>query len=278
MRCYQGSMGTRVTPLGEMGNAGSGPEVVKAPDALNGRSGSRRTLLRWLPLCAVALALLVLYAAGLTDYLSLDTLRRYQGTLLDIVAERPFLAAAAYLVTYVTVVAVSFPGAGVMTITGGFLFGALFGTALACVAATVGATLIFLIARTSLGAFLAERAGPRTRRLRKGFQEEGFSYLLFLRLVPIFPFWLVNLAAALFGMRLLTYVVATAVGVVPATFVFAYFGQGLGTALDMEGPQVPTGLLVALALLGLMALAPIAVRRLRRGKEKQSVPTQPGHE
>ena len=142
-----------------------------------------------------------------------------------------------------------------MTITGGFLFGAALGTVLASVAATIGATLIFLIARTSLGALLAERAGPRAQKLRDGFQEEGFSYLLFLRLVPLFPFWLVNLAAALFGMRLLTYVAATAIGVVPATFVFAYFGHGLGTALDSEGPHVPATLLVALALLGLVALA-----------------------
>ncbi len=86
--------------------------------------------------------------------------------------------------------------------------------------------------------------------------------------MPLFPFWLVNLAAALFGMRLLTYVGATAIGVVPATFVFAYFGHGLGTALDSEGAHVPATLLVALALLGLVALLPIAVRRLRRRKEK----------
>ncbi len=228
-----------------------------------------RALLRWLPLGLVALALLGLYAAGLQDYLSLDALRHYQGTLLGYVADDPSLAAAAYLIVYVTVVAISFPGAGALTITGGFLFGAVLGTVLASLAATIGATLIFLIARTSLGTLLAERAGPRAQRLRQGFQEEGFSYLLFLRLVPLFPFWLVNLAAALFGMRLLTYVAATAVGVVPATFVFAYFGHGLGTALDSEGPHVPATLLVALALLGFLALAPIAVRRFRRRKEKE---------
>jgi uncharacterized membrane protein YdjX (TVP38/TMEM64 family) len=120
-----------------------------------------------------------------------------------------------------------------------------------------------------VGALLAARAGPRTQKIRAGFQEEGFSYLLFLRLVPLFPFWLVNLAAALFGMRLLTYVVATAVGAVPATFVFAYFGHGLGSAIDSEGPHVPVALLVALVLLGFMALVPIAVRRWRRGREKE---------
>jgi len=262
---------TGTTSLAEMENAPSG-RVEAAKPAENGessRSGSRSALLRWLPLAIVALALGVLYAAGLDEYFSFEALHRYQGTLLDAVAERPILAAATYLVVYIVVVAVSFPGASALTITGGFLFGALLGTVLATVAATAGATVIFLITRTSVGAFLAERAGPRTQKLRRGFQEEGFSYLLFLRLVPLFPFWLVNLAAALFGMRLLTYVVATAVGIVPATFVFAYLGHSLGTALDGEGPHVPAGLLVALALLGVMALVPIAVRRWRRGRGRE---------
>jgi uncharacterized membrane protein YdjX (TVP38/TMEM64 family) len=253
-----------------MSNArGAGiPQERQGDAAGSGGAGERRLILRWLPLGLVVLTLLGLYAAGLQDYLSLDALRRYQGTLVGYVESDPVLASAIYVVVYVLIVAVSFPGSGIMTITGGFLFGAVLGTALASVASTIGATLIFLIARTSLGAFLAERAGPRTRKLREGFQEEGFSYLLFLRLVPLFPFWLVNLAAALFGMRLPTYFAATAVGVVPAAFVFAYFGHGLGDALDSDRLEVPVGLLVALALLGVLALTPIAVRRLRRGKEK----------
>jgi uncharacterized membrane protein YdjX (TVP38/TMEM64 family) len=252
-----------------MGNArGAGlPETAATKGAESGRPPSRGAVLRWLPLGLVALALVLLYAVGLQDYLSLEALRRYQGTLNGYVAEQPVLSAAAYVIVYIVIVAISFPGAGVMTITGGFLFGPILGRILAAIASTVGATLIFLIARTSVGTLLADRAGTRIQKLRKGFQEEGFSYLLFIRLVPIFPFWLVNLAAALFGVRLLTYVAATAAGAVPATFVFAYFGHGLQTALDSEGPHVPVALLVALVLLGCMALVPIAVRRWRRGKE-----------
>jgi uncharacterized membrane protein YdjX (TVP38/TMEM64 family) len=102
------------------------------------------------------------------------------------------------------------------------------------------------------------------QKLRAGFQAEGFNYLLFLRLVPLFPFWLVNLAAALFGMRLLPYVAATAIGILPGTFVFSYFGAGLGTALDAEGPKLPAELVAALVLLGLLALVPVAARRWRR--------------
>jgi uncharacterized membrane protein YdjX (TVP38/TMEM64 family) len=241
--------------------------------------GSAGAWLRWLPVAGVALALAALYAAGLQDYLSLTALRRYHGTLSAWIETQPLAAVALYLLVYFAMVAISFPGAGFMTITGGFLFGAPLGTVLAAVAATAGAIVIFLIARTSLGAFLAGRAGPRMRRLRDGFQEEGFSYLLFLRLVPLFPFWLVNLAAASFGMRLLPYVAATAIGVVPPTFVFAHFGQGLEGALESDGVHVPTGLLVALALLAVLALLPVAVRRLRhRGDrgEENGIPTRRG--
>jgi uncharacterized membrane protein YdjX (TVP38/TMEM64 family) len=221
---------------------------------------------RLLPLLLVALALVLLHVLGFAEYLSFDALHRYRGELTASVAARPVLAALAYVAIYVAIVAISFPGAGILTVAGGFLFGPLLGTALASFAATAGATLIFLIARSALGTLLAERAGPRMQALRRGFQEEGFSYLLFLRLVPLFPFWLVNLASALFGMRLLTYVAATAVGVVPATFVFAYLGHGLQDALASEGPRVPVALLVALVLLGFMALAPVALRRWRRGR------------
>ena len=257
-------------------NAGAHEDAETAAGAER-RSTRRRILLRWAPVAAVALALALFYAFGLHDYLSLEALRRYQGDLGDFVGEHPVLAAAGYLLIYVAAVAVSFPGASILTIAGGFLFGAVPGTVLAAIAATTGATLVFLIARTSLGDLLSRRAGPRVQRLRHGFQEEGFSYILFLRLVPLFPFWLVNLAAALFGMRLLPYVIATAIGILPATFVFAYFGRGLGAVLESESGPASAELFVALVLLGLLALAPAAVRRFRRGRDKdEGAPGQPG--
>ncbi|MGH6925200.1 MAG: TVP38/TMEM64 family protein [Propylenella sp.] len=238
-------------------------------DGSGGKAGRFGAAARWAPLVAVAAALAVGYALGLQDYLSLSALRQYQGSLAAFVEANPVAAPLAYLLVYVVAVTVSFPGASFLTIAGGFLFGAFLGTGLAVVAATIGATLIFLIARTSLGELLAQRAGPRVQRLRRGFQEEGFSYLLFLRLVPLFPFWLVNLAAALFGMRVLPYVAATAIGIVPATFVFSYFGQGLGSALESEGSPASLELFAALALLGVLALVPVAVRKWRRGREAE---------
>jgi len=228
----------------------------------------RHALLRLAPVALVAGGLALGYAFGLHDYLSLEALRRSEVTLSGFVAEHAVAAAAAYCAIYVAAVALSFPGASFLTIAGGFLFGSVIGTALALVAATIGATLIFLIARTAAGALLAGRAGSRMQTLRAGFQQEGFGYLLFLRLVPLFPFWLVNLAAALFGMRLLPYVLATAIGILPGTFVFSYFGQGLRTALASEGPAISAELFAGLFLLGLLALVPGIARRWRRRREK----------
>jgi uncharacterized membrane protein YdjX (TVP38/TMEM64 family) len=210
--------------------------------------------------------LILFYALGLADYFSLAALRRYQESLGAFVGEHPLLAGITYLAIYAAAVAVSFPGASFLTIAGGFLFGAIAGPLLAWIAATLGATIIFLIARTSLGDLLAERAGPRAQKLREGFQRDGFSYLLFLRLVPLFPFWLVNLGAALFGMRLLPYVAATALGILPGTFVYAYFGHGLGTSLESESSPATVELYIALILLGLLALIPVIVRRWRRDR------------
>jgi uncharacterized membrane protein YdjX (TVP38/TMEM64 family) len=226
----------------------------------------RSALLRWSPLAAIVILLALGYAFGLQDYFSLTALRMYHGALAGFVDANPLLAALVYFVVYALAVSVSFPGASFLTIAGGFLFGSLLGTALAVVAATIGATAIFLAASTSIGDLLADKAGPRVQRLRDGFQEEGFSYLLFLRLVPLFPFWLVNLAAALFGMRVLPYVAATAIGIVPGTFVYSYFGQGLKGALESEGSPASIELFLGLALLGVMALIPVAVRKWRRGR------------
>jgi uncharacterized membrane protein YdjX (TVP38/TMEM64 family) len=236
------------------------------------RARGRRTLLtRFLPLVAVAVALALGYLFGLHRFLSLDAVRTYQDSLSGFVERNAVVAALTYVLVYVAAVALSFPGASILTAAGGLMFGYLAGTAFALFAATVGATLIFLIARTSLGEFLSARAGPKLQRLQKGFQEEGFSYLLFLRLVPLFPFWLVNLGAALFGMRLFPYVAATAIGIVPGTFVLSYFGDGLGSAIDGEGPQNWVEMFAGrLALLGLVVLIPVFYRkwRSRGGKEQ----------
>jgi uncharacterized membrane protein YdjX (TVP38/TMEM64 family) len=249
-------------------------------------AGMPDALKRYLPLALLAVAMLVAWQTGLHRYLSLEALVEHRAALDTLVAENLVLALAAFALVYVVTVALSLPGASFLTIAGGLLFGWLVGGTVTVLAATIGATLIFLIASTSLGETLRARAGPSLDRLAKGFEEDAFHYLLFLRLVPVFPFWLVNLAPAFLGVPLRTYVVATLVGIVPGTFAFAVVGAGLGSVVDAQeaayrdclaadpsggtcslsldpGSLITPGLLAAFAALGVVALIPVAVRKLR---------------
>jgi uncharacterized membrane protein YdjX (TVP38/TMEM64 family) len=224
---------------------------------------------RFLPLlCLVALGVLVV-AMGWHRMLSLDMLQARRAMLVEFVMDRFALAVLMYAAVYVAVVALSLPGGGIMTITGGFLFGKWLGTPIVVVAATVGATLLFLIARSALGAVLRAKAGPFLRKMEDGFREDAFWYLLSLRLIPVFPFFAVNLVPALLDVPLGSYVLATLIGIVPATFVFASFGAGLGEIFD-RGEMVnlksvlTPGILIALVGFAVLALIPVAVKWWRR--------------
>jgi uncharacterized membrane protein YdjX (TVP38/TMEM64 family) len=223
---------------------------------------------RWLPLLAVLAALALVYATGLHRQLSLETLRDQREALQGLVAGHPAAAPLAYVLLYVAATALSLPGAVFLTLAGGFLFGTWLGGLLAVVGATLGAVGIFLIARTALGSALRDRAGPWLRRMEAGFREDAFSYLLVLRLVPLFPFWLVNLVPAVLGVPLPTFAAATLMGIVPATFVYAGAGNGLGAVLDRGGAPdlglvLEPRILLPLLGLALLALVPVVYRRWR---------------
>ncbi len=197
-------------------------------------------------------------ALGLPGRLSWAALAAHQTALRDFAARHPAGAAAAYVTVYCAVVAFSVPGGGVLTIVGGLMFGPWRGAAFAVIGASSGAMLLFLLARSVLAAPLARRLGVFAERLREGLARDGFNYLLALRLVPVVPFWLVNLAPALLGMRLAPYAGATVLGIIPASVVFAGVGAGLGDVLA-AGHAPDSGLLFAprflLPLLGLAVLA-----------------------
>jgi uncharacterized membrane protein YdjX (TVP38/TMEM64 family) len=241
-------------------------------------------LRRFLPVAALFVAMAVILAMGWHRQLSLETLVRHRAAIDEFMAGHYAAALAAFVALYVAVAALSIPGAAVLTICGGILFGWLPAGLAAIGGATTGATIIFSIARTACGESLLRCAGSRAQNIADGFRSDAFSYLLFLRLVPIFPFWLVNLAAALVGVRLATFVGATALGIIPGTFVYALVGQGLDSVIRAEGAAyracVAAGahdchldfdmataltpqLLAALIALGLIALVPILLRRRR---------------
>jgi uncharacterized membrane protein YdjX (TVP38/TMEM64 family) len=230
-------------------------------------TGKARGLLRFLPLALIAAGMAAAILSGLHRHLGWEALRDARFALLDLVAAHPVAAPAAYVLAYVCVTAFSLPGAAAMTLAGGFLFGTLAGGGLAVVGATIGATAVFAAARTALGDRLRLRTGGMLARIEEGFRRDAASYLLFLRLVPAFPFFVVNIAAALLGARPAIFVATTLVGIVPGTLVFASIGAGLGSVFDAGArPDLSVALswpvLGPLLGLGLLALLPVAWRRI----------------
>jgi uncharacterized membrane protein YdjX (TVP38/TMEM64 family) len=224
---------------------------------------------RLLPVAILALALLAFFALGLNRYFDLDTLKAHRATLLGIVAGHRVAALLLYVAAYALLVAISFPGASALTIAGGFLFGLWAGTAASAIGATLGAALLFLAARHALADALRARAGPWLERIAQGFRADGASYLLVLRLIPLFPFFAINLVAPFLGVSFATYVATTFVGILPGSFVYTSFGDGLGAIFDAGGTPTLAGILtpgIVIGLVGLaiLALLPVAYRRFFR--------------
>ena len=221
------------------------------------------------PLALIAVAAALAYALGLHRWLSFESLGAHRSALTGFVSASPILAALLYVAAYVVVVAFSLPGGAVMTVAGGFLFGPWLGAALAVAGATLGASALFLAARHALAETLARRAGPLLGRVRDELRRDGFWYLLSIRLIPVVPFWLANLAPALAGMPFPAYAAATLIGIVPGTAVFAGIGAGLGQILDAGGrPDLsvifsPGVLLPLVGLAALSLLGAVGGRYLR---------------
>lgn len=219
----------------------------------------------WLAAALLA-ALAAARLAGLDRHLSPDALAANRAALLALVAEHWAAAALSYVLVYTAAVALSVPGAVVLTLAGGFLFGAAAGTALTALGATAGATAVFLLARRIVGEDALSRLGPRAAALAAAIRRDAWSWLLALRLVPLFPFFLVNLVPALVGVRPPVYVATTFLGILPATYVFSLAGAGLGGVLDAGGTLSPAAVLTpeilgALGGLALLSLAAIPLRR-----------------
>jgi uncharacterized membrane protein YdjX (TVP38/TMEM64 family) len=243
--------------------------------------GTALTLVKRLaPLALLLGGLTVFFGLDLDQYLRFDVLRDNRDLLLSLVEQYGLLASFAYMAIYALVVAFSLPGGAVLSITGGFLFGAVWGTGHIVISATLGATLLFLIAKTSVGDPLRAKAGPWLQKMQAGFQENALSYLLVLRLVPPFPFFVVNLVPAFLGVPLSTYVLGTLVGIIPGAFVYASVGAGLGSLFDAGGELSARSILtpqILMALVGLavLALIPVAYKKRKRRKTPALEQTKP---
>ncbi|MBW6398081.1 VTT domain-containing protein [Roseomonas sp. HJA6] len=233
------------------------------------RRATRRILRLW-PIGVITALVAAAWASGLAGLLSLDTLAARQAALTGLVAAHPVLTGGAYVAIYVVTVTLSLPGAVVLTLAGGLLFGVWVGTALTVLGATIGAALLFLAARSALAPLVIGRAAAFVDRLRPGLERDGFFYLLTLRLIPVVPFWLLNLVPALVGMPFRAYLAATAIGIVPGTAVFAGIGAGLGGVLAAGGRPGPGDLLtpgILLPLSGLAALSLLGTWWRRRNRD-----------
>ncbi len=216
---------------------------------------------------AVVFLVALAWTFGLHRYLTLEALAAQREALAALVAARPVASALLYVAAYIAVVAFSLPGGAVMTLAGGLLFGALLGAFLAVLGATIGAAVLFLLARSAFAPLVAGRAEGLLGPLRAGLARDGFFYLLSLRLVPVFPFWLLNLAPALLGMAFAPYLAATFFGIIPGTLVFAGIGAGLDEVF-LSGASPDLGVIfswgVLLPLLGLALLSLFGVWWRRR--------------
>ena len=251
--------------------------------------GATNWLKRLWPLLLLVSIGSLIVAMGWHRYLTLEHLAQNRDSLRTMIESHYVLALAAFTVLYAVTVALSIPGGVVLTIAGGFLFGWLIGGVLSIVGATIGATAIYLVARSALRDVLIAKAGPRLQRFADGFREDALSYLLFLRLIPVFPFWLVNLAPGLLGVPFWTYVTTTFIGIIPGTFAFALAGNGLDSVFDAQqasyesclakagegghdscvygidpGALLTTEVIVAIVALGVVALIPVVVKKRRR--------------
>lgn len=229
-------------------------------------------LTRLWPLALIALAFAALFLTGADAWLSLEALQRNEQALRGLVAEHRIAAVLLFMAVYAAVVTTYVPGAAILTLTGGFLFGTWLGGSATVVGATLGAIGAWWLIRTSLGEPLrarAEATGGLLQRLVRGFQGDAFAWVLSLRLIPAAPFWLVNAAAGLGSAPLRPYALATLLGILPATFIYAGIGAGLG-ALFRLGETPDLGVILqprfALPLLGLalLSLLPAVWKRVRR--------------
>jgi len=226
---------------------------------------------RLLPAAILLLGLALFLALGLERYFSFEMLSRHHATLTAWVGDHVALAALLYVLAYALVVAFSLPIAVLVTPVGGFLFGVWLGAVLSVIGATLGSIAVFLAARTAFYDLFHARAGAALARLEDGFRRDSFNYLLFLRLVPVFPFWLINIVPALLGMKLGPYTLATLIGIIPGAVVYSSVGAGLGVVID-RGEMPNLGIIfewrILLPLIGLavLALVPVLYTRLRRSK------------
>jgi uncharacterized membrane protein YdjX (TVP38/TMEM64 family) len=217
----------------------------------------------------IVLILIVIFAAirisGLNQYLTLEKLQEQKDILQNYVDGNYLLAVILFMLIYAVSVAFSIPGATILTLTGGLVFGTVLGAIFVNVGATTGAIGVFIFARYLLGEKLQLKYKDKLAKFNKEIEINGFSYLLTLRFIPLFPFWMINLFAGLTKIPLKTYAWTTAVGIFPGSLVYTYTGNQLNTIRSLKD-IFSWNILLAFILLGLLALIPTIINHIKRKK------------
>jgi uncharacterized membrane protein YdjX (TVP38/TMEM64 family) len=224
-----------------------------------------KRIIRVLLVLAVVLAWFVFYKLELGSYLTFANIKNQQAVFLSYAQDKFFLAIIFFSLTYILVTALSLPGATILTLAGGMIFGAFTGTLITVISATFGATLAFLSARFLFGNWVLKKYEKQLGAFNKGITENGFSYLLFLRLVPMFPFFLINLAMGVTKIRTRDFFLASIIGMLPGSFVYCNAGTQLAS-INSLNDLVSTRVLVSFFLLGCLALVPLVYKKVRSRK------------
>ncbi len=211
-------------------------------------------------LAALLLAVALFFSFDLGRFLTLAALQQHRTMLRDYYLAHSLLMVTGFMAIYIVQTALSLPGAAILSLAAGAIFGAMQGTIYAVSAATIGATLAFLATRYLFHDTVQQRFGQRLAKLNQELESQGFNYLLFLRLVPLFPFFLINLAAGLTRLPLRTFIAATLVGIIPGGFVYVNAGASLASITSLR--EIASARVAgSFALLGLIALVPVIYRK-----------------
>ena len=216
----------------------------------------------WVVAVIAVLAALYFYF-DLGKYLTLASLKNNRDALVGFRESHQFSMIAIFIIVYIAQTALSLPGAAILSLAAGAIFGAVMGTVYVNIGATVGATLAFLVARYVFHDVIQNKFGPRLEKINRELETRGFNYLLFLRLVPLFPFFLINLGAGLTKVPLRTFIFGTMIGIIPGSFVFCNAGASLTTITSLNEVASPR-VLGSLVLLGLFALVPALYQKFKR--------------
>lgn len=227
-----------------------------------------RKIKQFTPLCLLIVLVIGVYVSGALDYVSLETIQSQRLYLLDLVEQNPVVAAVVFMGIYMMAVALSLPIASLLTLLGGFLFGLVMGTFMVVSSATIGAMIIFLIAKSAVGESLRNRAGPFYNKVADNMNENAIQYMFFMRFVPVVPFFIANVLPALFNIKLRDFLITTFFGIIPGTAVYVNIGQGLAT-IESAGDLVSPQILGAFTLLGVFALVPTVIK-IFKGKTKSA--------